>query len=129
MTQEVQDTTPTHAQPIAEQLQEFIDANSTCTDLFPDLNNDTVRQNGGYNKLMLVILDGTFLSFFGADRFYMGSELNSTLSGTRLASPPPFLTEKLTHATPSPPLAQCPSPASSSSSPSRDLACGSSSTT
>jgi len=72
MTQEVQDTTPTHAQPIAEQLQEFIDANSTCTDLFPDLNNDTVRQNGGYNKLMLVILDGTFLSFFGADRFYMG---------------------------------------------------------
>ena len=62
---------------IAQQLQTFIDANSTCTDLFPDLKNDTVRQNGGYNKLMLVILDGTFLSFFGADRFYMGSELNS----------------------------------------------------
>lgn len=41
--------------------------------LFPvDIFNSTIRDDGGYNKLMLVIIEGTGLGIVGGDRLYLG---------------------------------------------------------
>ena len=64
--------------PAAPQFDFFEAINASCDELFPDLTNNTVREQGGFNKLFLVLLEGSFVSFLGADRFYMGMPVAGT---------------------------------------------------
>jgi len=59
--------------------------NGTCTDPFPvDIFNSTVRADGGFNKLMLVIIEGTGLGIVGGDRVYLGQPLTGALKAITL---------------------------------------------
>lgn len=44
-----------------------------------DIFNSTVRADGGFNKLMLVIIEGTGLGIVGGDRVYLGQPLTGAL--------------------------------------------------
>jgi len=54
---------------------------------FPvDIFNTTIRGDGGFNKLMLVIIEGTGLGIVGGDRLYLGQPFTAAAKAMTVRS-------------------------------------------